>query len=159
MLREWESLQRNDKTNWLITDSDWRDYTPLKQLEKTCFESRDRWPFWDLLGILTLPGMIHLKAVADGHLIGFIGGEREIHRKLGWVTTLAVLPSWRRRGVASALLAEGEAALSLPTVRLSVRASNHSAIGLYKARGYTQVDRWTQYYAGGEDALVFEKRC
>ncbi|MDY6867794.1 MAG: N-acetyltransferase [Chloroflexota bacterium] len=144
---------------WSITDADWRDYTQLKALEKTCFESRDRWPFWDLLGILTLPGMIHIKAVADGHLIGFIGGEREMPRKMGWVTTLAVLPSWRRRGIASALLAKGEEALAMPTIRLSVRASNHGAVSLYKERGYTQVDRWVQYYAGGEDALVFEKRC
>jgi ribosomal-protein-alanine N-acetyltransferase len=156
---EYNTLSKNTQMNCSIVDADWRDYTQLKQLEKACFESKDIWPFWDLLGILTLPGLVRLKAVSEGRLIGFIGGESEIARKVGWVTTLAVLPSWRRRGIAKILLAKGEEALSMPKIRLSVRASNCGAIGLYKATGYIQVDRWTSYYAGGEDALVFEKRC
>jgi ribosomal protein S18 acetylase RimI-like enzyme len=155
----YDVLSKTTPITWSITDANWRDVTQLKQLEKTCFRSRDMWPFWDLLGILTLPGFVRLKAVTDGRMIGFIGGELEIPRKMGWVTTLAVVPSWRRRGIASALLAKGEEALAMPTIRLSVRASNHGAIGLYKARGYMQVDCWVRYYTGGEDALVFEKRC
>jgi len=138
----YDVLSKTTPITWSITDANWRDVTQLKQLEKTCFRSRDMWPFWDLLGILTLPGFVRLKAVTDGRMIGFIGGELEIPRKMGWVTTLAVVPSWRRRGIASALLAKGEEALAM-----------------YKARGYMQVDCWVRYYTGGEDALVFEKRC
>jgi len=159
VVNRYEALSKTTQATWSITDADWRDYTQLKQLENNCFESRDMWPFWDLLGILTLPGLVRLKAVSEGRLVGFIGGEREIPRKIGWISTLAVLPSWRRCGIASALLERGEEALSMPTIRLSVRASNRGAIGLYKTTGYTQVDRWTRYYTGGEDALVFEKRC
>ncbi len=159
VVKEYDALSKSTRRTWSIDTADWRDYTQLKQLEKICFKSRDRWPFWDLLGILTLPGLMRLKAVAEGRLIGFIGGEREIPRKIGWVTTLAVHPSWRRHGIATALLAKGEETLSMPIIRLSVRASNQGAIGLYKARGYAQVDRWIRYYAGGEDALVFEKKC
>lgn len=158
-LMERESQSRPSHLIWSIQAADWRDYTQLKQLEKSCFDSMDVWPFWDLFGILTLPGMVRLKAVAEGRMIGFLGGERRTAQNIGWVTTLAVLPDCRRQGIAMALLADGEAALAMPVVRLSVRASNHAAISLYKFAGYAQVDRWARYYAGGEDALVFEKRC
>jgi ribosomal protein S18 acetylase RimI-like enzyme len=143
---------------WLITAADWRDYTQVNQLERTCFGREDLWPFWDLIGVLTLPGMVRLKAVLDGKLVGFIGGERETGKRLGWVTTLAVLPDYRRRGIALALLVHGEDALGMPRIRLSVRATNDAAIQLYETNGYIQVDRWEKYYVGGEDALVFEKR-
>ena len=143
---------------WSIADADWRDYTQLTALEKTCFPKEDVWPFWDLIGALTLPGLVRLKAVMEGQIVGFISGEREAGRRLGWVTSLAVAPPYRRRGIAVALLAECESALGMPAVRLSVRATNQAAIGLYQAAGYTLVDRWKKYYPGGEDALVFEKK-
>lgn len=156
-LGELEGAQRISTIHWSIVPADWRDYTQLNHLEKACFKPSDAWPFWDLLGVLTLPGLIRLKAAVDGRMVGFLSGEREPARRLGWVTSLAVLPAYRRRGIASALLVEGENALSMPHIRLSVRAGNRAAIGLYEAHGYTQIDRWRRYYAGGEDALVFEK--
>jgi len=152
-----ESPPTSTEKLWSIIPADWRDYTQLNHLEKACFKTGDVWPFWDLLGVLTLPGLMRLKAVLDGQMVGFISGEREPARQLGWVTNLAVLPACRRQGIASDLLVEGEEALSMPHIRLSVRASNHAAIYLYKAHGYTQIDHWRHYYAGGEDALVFEK--
>lgn len=143
---------------WMIQTADWRDYPQLQHLEKTCFRSEDMWPFWDLLGVLTFPGLIRLKASMDGQMVGFIGGEREAGRKIGWVTTLAVLPKYRRRGIAVDLLERCETLLAMPSIRLSVRASNQGAIGLYRSCGYAMVDIWKKYYAGNEDALVFEKR-
>lgn len=140
-----------------ILTADWRDYTQLNRLEKASFRREDNWPFWDLIGILTLPGLVRLKAMVDGQMVGFIGGEREVGKRLGWITTLAVLPDYRRRGIARALLSQAEDELAMPRVRLSVRASNTGAIQLYKSAGYQQVDRWGKYYAGSEDALVFEK--
>ncbi|MDY6872832.1 MAG: GNAT family N-acetyltransferase [Chloroflexota bacterium] len=140
-----------------ILTADWRDYTQLNRLEKASFRREDNWPFWDLIGILTMPGLVRLKAVQDGQMVGFIGGERETAKRLGWITTLAVLPDYRRRGIAQALLAQAEEELSMARIRLSVRASNAGAIRLYETTGYQQVDRWKKYYAGGEDALVFEK--
>lgn len=90
-------------------------------------------------------------------MVGFIGGEREAGKRLGWVTTLGVMPSYRRHGIARALLRKCERELGMPAVRLSVRASNQPAIQLYENAGYDVVDRWKKYYTGGEDALVLEK--
>lgn len=144
--------------NWSIQTATWRDFSQLNQLERACFPSQDWWPFWDLIAALTLPGLVRLKAVVDGGMVGFIGGERDINRKMGWVTTLGVLPPYRRQGIALALLAQCERDLAMPAIRLSVRASNQSAIDLYKQCGYGVVRLWEKYYVGGEDALVLEKR-
>jgi len=157
-LSDLEHAPKSSGISWQILPADWRDYTQLNHLEKTCFKPNDVWPFWDLIGVLTLPGIIRMKAVEGGKMVGFISGEREPARRLGWVTSLAVLPDYRRMGIASALLNEGEEALSMPKIRLSVRKSNIAAICLYETHGYLQIDRWQKYYAGGEDAIVFEKK-
>ena len=143
---------------WSIQSATWRDFSQLNQLEKACFPSQDLWPFWDLVAALTLPGLVRLKVVVDDQMVGFIGGERDTALNVGWVTTLGVLPGYRRRGIAAALLNQCEHSLAMPAIRLSVRASNQGAIRLYEAHGYTVIKRWERYYAGGEDALVLEKR-
>lgn len=156
---EDQILLRNSESCFSIEKAVWRDYTQLNHLERACFSSEDIWSFWDLIGVLTFPGVIRLKAVVGGQMVGFIGGEQDPSRHKGWVTTLAVLPAYRRKGIALALLKQCEQDLGMPVIRLSVRASNKAAIGLYELAGYTIADRWKKYYVGGEDALVFEKRC
>ncbi len=154
---EIQGRSADRESRWVILEADWKDYAQLSQLEKTCFRAEDHWPFWDLIGVLTLPGIVRFKALLDGKLVGFIGGEREVGKHLGWITTVAVNPAYRRRGIAQALLARAEDALDMRRIRLSVRASNTGAIKLYEVNGYQQVDRWPKYYVGGEDALVLEK--
>jgi ribosomal-protein-alanine N-acetyltransferase len=73
---------------------------------------------------------------------------------------IAVLPRWRRRGVARALLSELIAELRRERIRachLEVRVSNSAAIACYRGFGFRDVGRRTDYYrtAGGhEDALL-----
>lgn len=155
---ETENNNRKPSPDWTVEPADWRDYTQLHHLVKESFKSEDLWPFWDLIGALTLPGLVRLKAVSDGRMLGFIGGEREPSKHRGWITMLAVLPAYRRQGIARGLLAEGEKFLNASIIRLSVRISNGAAVKLYESTGYRVVDRWGRYYVGGEDALVFEKR-
>jgi ribosomal protein S18 acetylase RimI-like enzyme len=143
---------------FLIERANWRDYSALSALEKTAFSSQDSWPFWDIFGILVLPEYVRLKAVIDGCLVGFVGGERDTSQRIGWIITIATLPEFRCRGIGMALLSACETALDMPVIRLTVRGSNESAIRLYQKADYKPVKRWKQYYQGGEDGLVFEKR-
>lgn len=140
-----------------IAPATWRDLQELNNLEHVCFQ-RDAWPLIDLLGVLTFPGLVRLKAETNGKMIGFIGGETRDHQRTGWIITLGVLPEYRQQGVAQALLEQCEQQLSTGVLRLCVRISNEAAVNLYKKRGYIQVEIWPQYYQGGEDALVLEKK-
>lgn len=133
------------------------DLQALRDMEKVCFP-QDAWPLIELIAALTFPATIRLKAVYDGRLIGFVGGDVRRSKGLGWITTLSVLPGFRRMGAASVLLDACESEMNMSRVRLCVRKSNLAAQALYLKRGYILVETWVKYYPGGEDALVLEKR-
>ena len=139
-----------------IMPATWHDLRELYQLERICFQV-DAWPMLDVLGVLTLPQVLRLKAADKNTLIGFIAADLRRMQQTAWIATLAVLPEYQKAGLGSTLLETCESQINLPRIRLSVRQSNHPAIQLYKKHAYQQVDTWSAYYKGGDDALVFEK--
>jgi len=142
--------------SYLIAPASWRDLNALRYMEKECFP-KDNWPLLDLVGILTFPNIVRLKAVIDTNMVGFVAGETKQPQRLGWIATIGVLPEYRGRGIGTALLQACEKRLSTPQVRLNVRISNQAAIRLYRQLGYQQVTIWPAYYQDKEDALVLEK--
>ena len=149
-------MQEQNARAFIIEQASWRDLLALSELEKVCFD-RDAWPLIELMGVLTFPGVVRLRAVRDGQMIGFIAGDPRKRENTGWILTLGVLPDWRRQGIAGALLSRCEMQMHMPQVKLSVRRSNTAAIRLYEKLGYEQVDTWVKYYRGGEDGLVLTK--
>jgi ribosomal-protein-alanine N-acetyltransferase len=146
-----------DKPLFLIEPANLKDLSGMQAIEQVCFP-QDAWPLLELIGALTLPGLVRLKATVNGRMIGFAGAATKKSAGEGWITTIGVLPEYRRMGIANALLDECERLLAMPVVKLSVRASNLGAQQLYRLRGYTHVETWKQYYEGGEDGFVLEKR-
>ena len=144
-----------DSPPFQILPAGWRDLGALRQLEKACFPN-DAWPLLDLIGVLSLPNIVRLKAVKYNQIIGFVAGEKK-SSDMGWIATIAVLPEYRRQGIAAALLMQCESQMDLHRIRLCVRLGNTSAIQLYQDFGYQRVDIWPKYYQDGTDALVFEK--
>ncbi len=75
------------------------------------------------------------------------------------VNNLAILPAWRRRGLAHRLLAVVFAAARAEGARcatLEVRASNTPAIALYEGLGFIRTAVRAAYYAHPvEDALIY----
>ncbi len=139
-----------------IQTATWRDLKEVQYIERTCFE-QDAWPMLDLLAVLTFPSTVRIKAVVDEKMVGFIAGDLNLREKVGWITTIGVLPEHRNRGIATALLAACEQEMDMPKVRLCVRVSNITAQSLYEHLGYQKVETWKKYYSGKEDAFVFEK--
>jgi ribosomal protein S18 acetylase RimI-like enzyme len=143
-------------TPYIIQSASWRDLFSLSALEKVCFQE-DAWPLLELLGVLTFPGVVRLRAIADEEMVGFIAGDSRRAEQTGWILTLGVLPVWRRKGIAYDLLSTCEQQMGMPLVKLTVRRNNLCALQLYEKMGYKQVDIWSRYYRNGEDGLVLEK--
>jgi ribosomal protein S18 acetylase RimI-like enzyme len=141
----------------VIQPAGWRDLNSVRQLESICFPM-DAWPLWDVIGVLTLPNVVRLKAMLGGQMVGFIAGDIRRSENVAWIATIGVLPEYRRMGIGSGLLQACEARLDTPTVRLCVRRTNRAAIGLYESLGYYHLNTWPGYYQDREDALVLEKK-
>lgn len=140
----------------------------MASLHGAAFE--EPWSAVSLGELVAQPGVFALLAetgsatASDSSALGFIlcrvaGGECEL-------LTLAVRPTARRRGVATALLhaayakalADGAAAIFL-----EVAADNPAALGLYEREGFAPVGRRPAYYrdASGKrvEALVLRRRA
>jgi len=149
-------IQYLPESNIAVQPAALRDFRAVYHLEKVCFD-QDAWPMLDVLGVLTIPQVVRLKAVDQEELIGFIAADLRRSQGVAWIATLAVLPEYRRSGIGEAMLRICEEQVNLPLIRLCVRQSNQPAIELYQKSGYQQVDVWKKYYRGGENALIFEK--
>jgi ribosomal-protein-alanine N-acetyltransferase len=139
-----------------IEPATWRDLNALRQVERACF-SEDTWPLLDLIGVLTLPNIVRLKAMVDGSMVGFVAADIRSSEAMAWITTIGVIPEFRGQGIGEALMAACESRITVPRLRLSVRISNQPAIRLYRRLGYQEIGTWPDYYSGPEDALVMEK--
>jgi ribosomal protein S18 acetylase RimI-like enzyme len=135
-----------------------RDLSSLRRIEQVCFP-KDAWPLMDLVGVLTFPGVVRLKAVNSKEMVGFIAGDIRRLEGVAWIATVAVMPEYRGRGIGSSLLVACEEKITtVGRIRLCVRLSNETAIRLYERHAYVRVGEWSRYYQDGESALVMEKR-
>lgn len=99
---------------------------------------------------------VYFIAKDDGKCVGYAGfwnvsGE-------GGITNVAVLPEYRRKGIASALISEmikKANELSLDLLTLEVRRSNTAARALYNKFGFEIIGGRKRYYSDNrEDALI-----
>lgn len=120
-------------------------------IERACFSHP-----WSESGLREELGRgIFLVAEGDGGApVGYVGCQTVLDE--GYITNVAVLPAFRRKGVAETLLRELAArAGELSFVTLEVRQSNAAAIGLYTKMGYQPVGTRRNFYADPtEDALL-----
>lgn len=97
---------------------------------------------------------------AEGAVLGYATVLFHRGTSLARLYSLAVLPDYRGRGFARALLHAAEAASldgDAAYLRLEVRADGDAAIALYRQAGYRPFGRMAGYYEDGGDALRMEK--
>ena len=128
----------------------------LKAVEEECFNSG----YAEKTFLKELENKISFYIVAKEceKIVGYIGlwnilGEVE-------VINIAVLKSYRRRGIAQSLLEEAERECKRQNafkINLEVRASNIPAQSLYKKMGFLENGLRKRYYENKEDAILMEK--
>jgi ribosomal protein S18 acetylase RimI-like enzyme len=139
-----------------IARATWRDVIALWRLERAIF-SRDAYDPLTLLLLVAWPGNVALKATNGKSPVGFVAGDQPWGEQAAWIVVLGVAPWHQRGGLGARLLAECEARLDRPVLRLTVREGNTPAIELYNKFGYTCVRREAGYYSDGEAGLLMEK--
>jgi ribosomal-protein-alanine N-acetyltransferase len=123
----------------------------MAALHEAAFPLAERWTASALAVQLGLPGVFGWIANNDGFILARVAADE------AEILTLAVLPTSRRTGVASALLERAmhhAAALGAVAMLLEVAEPNVAGRGLYAKFGFIEVGRRRRYYADGADALV-----
>jgi ribosomal-protein-alanine N-acetyltransferase len=104
---------------------------------------------------LSKPTGVCLAATIERTLVGYTVCSR--YDSVWHIMNIAVEPALRRRGIASALLAELYTRAGDPSAQftLEVRRSNTAAIELYQRDGFRIAGLRRRYYQdNGEDALI-----
>ncbi len=100
-----------------------------------------------------------LVAEIEGRVVGYIIGVER--RGVCHIISIAVHPSWRRKGIGHALLSElikSFAFRGIDTFTLEVRASNKAAINFYIKHSFVQSGVIRNYYPDGESAIIMVLR-
>ena len=130
------------------------DVGSMVDIERRAFG--DPWSEASFREGLTSPWTFGLVGLSGRGIAGYLIA-REV-AGTGEVLNLAVAPEERRKGLGSALLSAGLAALRrrrVTEVFLEVRESNRSAQALYLSHGFRPVGQRAAYYRNPrEDALV-----
>ncbi len=124
-------------------------------LETVCFAAP--WTREGLAEELRNPQAHFLVAERDGETAGYIGVQ-EICGE-GYVTNVAVLPQYRRKGIGERLVREAVRGAKLrgcDFLSLEVRVGNEAAIRLYERLGFQRQGRRKAFYRDPtEDALIY----
>lgn len=100
----------------------------------------------------------YLVAHEQGVIVGYAGVA--LAGDVADIHNIAVIPSYRKQGIASQLLDELERwAISkgVAALMLEIREGNTEAFPLYEKRGYAVISRRDNYYAPGVHALIMRK--
>jgi ribosomal-protein-alanine N-acetyltransferase len=143
---------------WTLRDYRAGDWEAMYALDVQCFEPPFRFSRRTMRSFAEAPGAIGLLAQAAGELAGFCVVQMEEH--VGYVVTLDVAATWRRRGLARLLMAEVEAkvrAVGGTAMALHVFPGNEGAVRFYEAIGFQRLGVAEEFYGPGRDALVYGK--
>lgn len=121
------------------------DVPGVHQVEEACFSTP--WSLESFEDIFSYKGNYYLVAKEEDKVVGFIGLMAVLGE--GDITNVAVLPSYRKRGIGDCLvsailkLAKEE---KISKIMLEVRSSNGAAIHLYEKYGFTYLCTRKKYY-------------
>jgi ribosomal-protein-alanine N-acetyltransferase len=136
-----------------------KDLPSVYRLEKISFP--DPYPYLLLLQLLLRNPETFIVAESEGDIVGYAASSIE-SKSVGHVISIAVLPSLRRRGIASMLMDTLEKRMieaGAISFYLEVSEDNIPAQNLYAKRGYLPKALLRSYYSTGKDAIRMEKRA
>lgn len=134
-----------------------RHIDAIAELEKLCFSQP--WSYDALAEELKNETAFFHVAETDGVVSGYVG----LHIVCGqaFITNIAVLPQYRRMGVAKKLLNSlfiTAEKFDLEFISLEVRPSNTPAVNLYKSFGFEEIGMRKNFYRNPtEDALIMTR--
>ena len=140
-----------------IRNMESRDVSKIAKLEEICFN--DPWSENSIASELDNKLSHWLVAVEDDNVVGYVGSQTVLGETD--MMNIATHPDYRKQGIATRLilgLVDAQEKRGSHSLMLEVRASNETAISLYRKLGFSEVGRRKNYYRNPkEDALILRK--
>jgi len=162
------TLEVRPDRHFMVREALEEDLLAVMNINRVCLPENYTYGFFE--SVLHSYPKSFLVSEVDKRIAGYImcRVERALSRfqrfkicKAGHVISIAVLPEYRRMGIASSLMKNAMKVLrevyNCSEVFLEVRVSNAPAIILYEKLGFIKVDRIKRYYMDGEDAYLMAK--
>lgn len=141
----------------MIREATLEDLDIIHYIETNCFDS-DRISKRSLRNMILNPNSHLLVYTHYNKTAGYILTLFPLRSKLARHYSIAILPEYRKRGIAKKLLKNVERrSIGSAGFKLEVRKSNVIAAKLYKDLGYMSRRLKKQYYEDGEDAIEMVK--
>lgn len=122
----------------------------VEEIEKICFVHP--WSRADLQNQISLDTSHFLVATVNGEAAGYMG--LQIFGGEGYVTNVAVLPEYRKQGIAESLV-RAQMKNKMSFITLEVRESNAPAVSLYTKCGFKNVGVRPNFYTDPtENAII-----
>lgn len=138
-----------------------KQLSEVLNLNLRCFKAGENYTKYTFSYLLSEPNSLSYRVVTpSGQMVAFVFVMTNREDGTGHITTIGVAPEHRRRGLANKLLIRAEEALrkrDINAVMLEVRVSNRAAQNLYRAFGYSIVQKLPKYYNNGEDGFLMVK--
>jgi len=136
----------------------------MQHANLTCLPENYQMKYY-LYHSLTWPQLSYVATEGKGRIVGYVLAkmeEEESKEPHGHITSIAVMRSYRRLGLAAKLITQSQIAMKevfgAKYVSLHVRESNRAALTLYKDRlGFQISEIENKYYADGENAYAMKK--
>lgn len=150
-----ELIEKNFFDEIKISESFFESVKAIADIEKACFSV----PWSENAVKESLDAGTHFySAKLKEKTVGYIGLSKICDE--GYVTNIAVLPEYRRRGIAKKLIKYviNTFKNDLRFISLEVRVSNQNAISLYEKLGFEKVGLRKRFYTSPtEDAIIMTK--
>ena len=138
-----------------IRNADENDIPQIANIEKLCFSTP--WSENAIKESMVSKTEFYVANVGN-NIAGYMGISKIAGE--GYVTNIAVLPHYRRRGIGKKILEYviNTSKNELEFISLEVRVSNEAAISLYEHFGFENVGRRKRFYSNPqEDAFIMTK--
>lgn len=147
-------------TTYQVKSLNIKNLKEILLLNLRCFKRGENYTKHTFNYLLTSPNILGYGLITPANqIVGFIFIFAHTET-IAHITTIAIAPEHRQRGLGKNLLEHAESAMrkrDFETIVLEVRVSNFAAQNLYSNDGYVIIQKVKGYYQNGEDAYLMSK--
>ncbi|MCQ2819832.1 MAG: GNAT family N-acetyltransferase [archaeon] len=143
------------------------DLLQMQQTNLVCLPENYQFKYY-IYHYFSWPSLLHIAEESDGKIVGYVLSKLEDDEEnsqgiiQGHITSISVLRTYRRLGLASKLMKKAiemqQEYFDADYITLNVRVSNRPAFHLYHdVLGFDIINLEKSYYADGEDAYKMKK--